>query len=102
MALYSYKGKKGNGKKASGYIPAHTQKEAERNVERLAVRDFTVKPVFKTLGGLEYVIFKDMSANKLSQKNQAYFFEQLSFLLKSGLPHRYRLQPRQQRSGGFL
>lgn len=85
MALYSYKGKKGNGKKVSGYVPAHTQKEAERNVERLAVRDFTVKPVFKTLGGLEYVIFKDMSANKLSQKNQAYFFEQLSFLLKSGL-----------------
>lgn len=85
MALYSYKGKRGNGKKVSGYVPAHTQKEAERSVERLAVRDFTVKQVFKSLGGLEYVVFKDMSSNKLSLKNQAYFFEQLSFLLKSGL-----------------
>lgn len=85
MALYSYKGKKGNNKKASGYVPAHTLKEAERSVERLAVRDFTVKQVVGSLGGLEYIVFKDVSGNKLSLKNQAYFFEQLSFLLKSGL-----------------
>lgn len=85
MALYSYKGKKSNGKKASGYVPAYTDREAERLVERKAVRDFTVKKVTNSLAGLEFVIFKDMSGNKLSKRNQAYFFEQLSFLLKSGL-----------------
>jgi type IV pilus assembly protein PilC len=85
MALYYYKGVKGGGKKTSGYVPAHTDKEAERNVERLAVRDFTLKKVASSLGGIEYVVFKDVSNAKLSQKNQAYFFEQLSFLLRSGL-----------------
>lgn len=85
MALYSYKGKKSNGKKASGYVPAYTDREAERLVERKAVRDFTIKKVANSLAGLEFVIFKDMGGNKLSKRNQAYFFEQLSFLLKSGL-----------------
>ena len=85
MALYYYKGVKGGGKKASGYVPAHTDKEAERNVERLAVRNFTIKKIIPSLGGAEFVVFKDMGGKKLSQKNQAYFFEQLSFLLKAGL-----------------
>ena len=85
MALYHYKGVQGGGKKVSGYVPAHTDKEAERNVERLAVRNFTIKKILPTMGGAEYVVFKDMGGNKLSKKNQAYFFEQLSFLLRSGL-----------------
>lgn len=85
MALYSYKGVRGDGKKVSGKVPAHTDKEAERSVERLAVRNFTIKKVLSTMGGLEYIIYKDVSSNKIKLKNQAYFFEQLSFLLKSGL-----------------
>ena len=85
MALYKYKGVKGNGKKTSGYVPAHTDKEAERNVERLAVRNFTIKKVVPSLGGAEFIVFKDIGAKKLAPKNQAYFFEQLSFLLKAGL-----------------
>ena len=85
MALYYYKGVKGGGKKASGFVPAHTDKEAERNVERLAIRNYTIKKIASSLGGAEFVVFKDMGGKKLSQKNQAYFFEQLSFLLKAGL-----------------
>ena len=85
MALYYYKGVKGGGKKASGFVPAHTDKEAERNVERLAIRNYTLKKIASSLGGAEFVVFKDMGGKKLSQKNQAYFFEQLSFLLKAGL-----------------
>ena len=45
MALYYYKGVKGGGKKASGFVPAHTDKEAERNVERLAIRNYTIKRI---------------------------------------------------------
>ena len=85
MALYSYKGTLGSGKKVSGFVPAYTDRAAERAVERMAVRNFTVKKVFSSLGGAEFVIFKDLDAKKLKPKNQAYFFEQLSFLLKSGL-----------------
>ena len=43
MALYYYKGVQGGGKKVSGYVPAHTDKEAERNVERLAIRNYKIK-----------------------------------------------------------
>ena len=85
MALYSYKGLKTSGKKTSGLIAAHTVKEAERNIDRLAVKDFTVKEILPTMGGLEFILFKDFTSQKLAKKHQAYFFEQLSFLLKSGL-----------------
>ena len=85
MALYSYKGIRSNGRKTSGYTAAHTYREAERNIDHLAIRDYTVKKVVSSLGGLEFILFKDFSTQKLSKKNQAYFFEQMSFLLKSGL-----------------
>lgn len=85
MALYNYKGIRSNGKKVSGYIAAHTEREAERSVELLAVRDFKIKKLLGTMGGLEFILFKDFSGKKLSKRDQAYFFEQLSFLLKSGL-----------------
>jgi type IV pilus assembly protein PilC len=85
MAVYKYSGIKAGKKKTRGFVAAHTDKEAERNVERLAVRNIKIKKIIPTLGGAEFVLFKDVSANKLSKKNQAYFFEQLSFLLKSGL-----------------
>lgn len=86
MALYKYKGIKSTGKKTSGYVAAHTAREAERNVELLAVREFKIKKLIGSLGGLEFILFKNVSGNKLSKRDQAYFFEQLSFLLKSGLP----------------
>ena len=86
MALYQYKGIKSTGKKTSGYVAAHTAREAERNVELLAVREFKIKKLIGSLGGLEFILFKNVSGNKLSKRDQAYFFEQLSFLLKSGLP----------------
>ena len=85
MALYGYKGIRSNGKKASGYVAAHTEREAERNVECLAIRDYKIKKLIGSLAGLEFVLFKDFSSKKLSKRDQAYFFEQLSFLLKSGL-----------------
>lgn len=85
MAIYFYKGSRGGGKKVNGFVPAYTDKEAERAVERLAVRNYSIKRIAPSLGGAEFVIFKDMGGNKLAPKNQAYFFEQLSFLLKSGL-----------------
>lgn len=85
MAVYNYKGIKNNGKKVSGRVAAHSEREAERMVERLAVHDFTIKKGVNSLAGAEYLLYKDFGSKKLSKRNQAYFFEQLSFLMKSGL-----------------
>lgn len=84
MALYYYSGVRGNGKKVSGLTPAHTEREANKNVEYMAVRDYKLKRVVSSLGNAEYVIFKDISGLKVSPRSQAYFFEQVSFLLNSG------------------
>lgn len=84
MALYYYSGVRGNGKKVSGFTPAHTEKEAHKNIELMAVRDYKLKRIASSLGNAEYVIFKDIGGLKVSPRSQAYFFEQVSYLLNSG------------------
>lgn len=85
MALFRYKGKNLRGQTRFGFISTKDKKECNIELDLMGIRERSVTYV-GNYGKIEDVLFRTVKKKRISKSNMVNLFEQLAFLLKSGVP----------------